>query len=90
MTEKKSTTVNLNVIAQAIKDDLAPVYGLKNILSAGLVLFSRLSATEREELVDTINRENNVVDAVSDESAAARASAKSQRRDKVQTDAKRA
>ena len=35
MGKKDQTTVNLNELAQKVKEDLAPIYGLKNILSDG-------------------------------------------------------
>lgn len=45
------TTVNLTPVAQLIKDNYAPVFGLQRILSAGLVLFARLNDTERVRTV---------------------------------------
>ena len=45
------TTVVLSEFAQAIKEDLAPVFGLKNILSAGLLLFNSLSADEQKMFI---------------------------------------
>lgn len=45
------TTVNLTETAQKVKDDLAPVFGLKNILSAGLVLFGKLSTDEQKSVI---------------------------------------
>ena len=51
MPRKNPTSVALNETVQKIKDEMAPVYGLKNILSAGLVLFWRLSPPEREVAV---------------------------------------
>jgi len=41
MPRKNPTSVTLNESVQKIKDELAPVFGLKNILSAGLFLFDR-------------------------------------------------
>ena len=38
-------------IAQKIKEDLAPVFGLKNILSAGLILLDRLSPEEKIKIM---------------------------------------
>ncbi|MCJ7777637.1 MAG: hypothetical protein MUP16_04920 [Sedimentisphaerales bacterium] len=53
----KQTAVNLNETAQKIKDELAPIYGLKNILSAGLVLFGRLSAEQQRKTITGFNTE---------------------------------
>jgi len=47
----KKTTVDLTDIAQSIKDSLTPIFGLKNILSAGLLVFSRLSAEDQKQVV---------------------------------------
>ena len=79
MSQNKQTTVNLLPIAQAVKEDLAPVYGLKNILSAGLFLLNKLSDTEQKELIRQLNG-NEYAAAIADENAAGRASSKSQRR----------
>ena len=49
MGKKDQTTVNLNELAQKVKEDLAPIYRLKNILSAGLILFGRLSADRQRQ-----------------------------------------
>jgi len=51
MSKAKSTSIVLPDNVKKLKDELAPVYGLKNILSAGLVLFGRLSADEREKII---------------------------------------
>jgi len=51
MGNREQTTVNLTEIAQAIKEDLAPIFGLKNILSAGLLLFSRLSDSNQKKTI---------------------------------------
>jgi len=45
------TTVHLTEIAQKIKDKLAPIYGLKNILSASLILFSKLSDSDQKKAI---------------------------------------
>jgi len=55
MGKKEQTTVNLNEKAQKIKEDLAPIYGLKNILSAGLILFGRLSADQQRRAIAEAN-----------------------------------
>lgn len=56
MPRKRPTSVTLNETVQKIKDELAPVYGLKNILSAGLLLFSRLPDSEQKKVVTEINK----------------------------------
>ena len=48
MSKKKTTTVVLTDVAQPIKEDLAPVFGLKNLLSAGLLLVDMLSEADKE------------------------------------------
>ena len=49
------TTVNLTDRAQPLKEELAPIFGLRNVLSAGLLLFSRLSAAEQRRIVAEVN-----------------------------------
>jgi len=56
--QKKHTTVILTETAQAVKEDLAPVFGLKNILSAGLFLLSDLSTEEQKQAIIKANSEN--------------------------------
>ena len=56
MPSKNHTTVVLNEFVQKYKDELAPIYGLKNILEAGLLLFSRLSDSEQKKTVAEVNR----------------------------------
>ena len=51
MPSPNQTTVVLTPTAQAVKDDLAPIFGLKAILSAGLMLFSKLSAEEQKRVI---------------------------------------
>jgi len=51
----KHTTVVLSSKAQEIKYDLAPVYGLKNILSAGLILFGNLSDSDQKKYIKIAN-----------------------------------
>jgi len=55
MGNKEQTTVNLTKIAQRIKEDLAPIFGLKNILSAGLYLFNQLNAQEQKDAIKNAN-----------------------------------
>lgn len=55
MPSKNTTTVVLTEKAQIIKEDLAPVFGLKNILSAGLLLFGRLKSDEQKSTIAEAN-----------------------------------
>ena len=55
MSRKNPTSVVLNETVQKIKDELAPIYGLKNILSAGLAIFGRLSADEQKKAIAEVN-----------------------------------
>jgi len=55
MSKKDQTTVNLSEKAQAIKDDLAPLFGLKNILSAGLILFGNLTSDQQKRAIAESN-----------------------------------
>jgi len=55
MKKTKHTTVILSNSVQKIKEDLTPIYGLKNILSAGLLLFSRLSDTEQKKTIASLH-----------------------------------
>ncbi len=47
----KNTSVTLTPYVEGIKHTLAPLYGLTNLVSAGILLFGELSATEREQAV---------------------------------------
>jgi len=58
MSKKRPTSFVLNETIQKIKEELTPIYGLKNILSAGLLLFSRLSDTEQKRIIAEVNEEN--------------------------------
>jgi len=51
MRVRNQTTVVLTKVAQEIKDDLAPIYGLKNMLSAGLILFGKLPLDKQKEAI---------------------------------------
>ena len=55
MPSKNTTTVVLSEKSQLIKEDLAPVFGLKNILSAGLILFGRLKSDEQKSTIAEAN-----------------------------------
>ena len=81
------TTVILTKKAQEIKYDLAPIYGLKNILSAGLLLFNKLTDKQQK---DAIRNANDVIKeplpalsgaaaAIEDEAAAAKLAKKIRR-----------
>jgi len=59
MEKMKHTTVNLTEKAQIIKEDLAPIYGLKNILSAGLILFGKLSSDLQKHTIHEANHEKD-------------------------------
>jgi len=52
----KQTTVVLTEKSQVIKEDLAPIFGLKNILSAGLLLFGSLTAIEQKLFIELANK----------------------------------
>jgi len=52
MSKQKTTTVVLTGKAKLVKEDLAPVFGLKNILSAGLILLDKLSADEKMKAIN--------------------------------------
>jgi len=55
MGKKEQTTVNLSEIAQKIKIELAPLFGLKNILSAGLILFGKLTSDQQKQAIAESN-----------------------------------
>lgn len=55
MNNENPTTVRLNEIAHKIKEKQSPYYGLKNILSAGLLLFDRLSDSEQKKAIADVN-----------------------------------
>ena len=65
MATPPQTTVHLTERAQVVKGDLAPIYGLKNILSAGLILLSKVPREKREDVIAEANQMN-----LSSESAA--------------------
>ena len=56
MPSKNHTTVVLSDNVQTVKDCYMKVYGLKNILSAGLLLFSRLSDTDQRKIIEDVNK----------------------------------
>lgn len=80
MPSKNTTTVVLNENVQEIKDELSPIYGLKNILSAGLLLFSRLSDTDQKKTVAEVNRMAHAEKEAGEIVAAAEADVEGQKR----------
>ncbi len=54
-TGTKNTTVNLSSRVQSIKNRLAPIYGLKSVISAGLVLLDRLEDSEQKKIIQEVN-----------------------------------
>ncbi len=50
------TTVRLSENTRKIKEELTPIYGLKNILSAGLLLLSRLSDSEQKKMIAEVHQ----------------------------------
>ena len=59
MTKPRHTTVVLADGVQKLKDEFAAVYGLKNTLSAGLILFSWLSDSKQKQIIREVNGLNN-------------------------------
>lgn len=55
MGNENPTTVRLNETAKKIKEKQTPYWGLKNILSAGLLLFDRLSVSEQKKAIADVN-----------------------------------
>lgn len=51
MGRTERTTVVLTSKAQTIKNELAPIFGLKNILSAGLILLKDKSTEEQKRTI---------------------------------------
>jgi hypothetical protein len=49
------TTVDLAESAEKIRQKLAPIYGVGNILSAGLLLLDRLSSDEQKAIIAEVN-----------------------------------
>ena len=54
MPSKKQTTIVLDESLQKTKNELAAVYGLKNLVSAGILLFSRLSPVKQVEAIKDV------------------------------------
>ncbi len=55
MGNENPTTVRLNETAQKIKERQSSFFGLKNVLSAGLLLFDRLSDSEQKKAIADVN-----------------------------------
>ena len=56
MPSKKTTSVVFTKEVQAIKDELTPVFGLKKLLSAGLILFNELSDADQKALIARVSK----------------------------------
>lgn len=85
MPSKNTTTVVLSEIAQEVKDDLAPVFGLKNILSAGLLLFSRLNAEQQKTIIsEALGKHSSIAEDARSIVASADASARALSKGKKQ------
>lgn len=82
------TTVRLAESVRKIKDELSPIYGLKNILSAGLLLFSRLSDTEQKGTIVEVNRADQADRQADEIVSAAEADDAKQKRRRVRKPAK--
>jgi len=58
MATKNQTTVNLTPQARKIRDELSDVFGLKEMLSAGLILFNKLAGDEQIKLIKKIKTDD--------------------------------
>lgn len=69
MPRKNPTSVALSGKIQKLKNELAGVYGLKNLLSAGVLLFNRLTDSEQKNIIKEVNRlaQPDDVEVLSDE-----------------------
>jgi hypothetical protein len=57
MPNSKQTTVILTKEVQHLKNELAGIYGLKNLLSASILLFSRQGDSEQKKIIKEINQQ---------------------------------
>ena len=62
MPSEERTSVVLTAEAQAIKQELSPVYGLKGLLSSALVLFNGLTPKEQKDLVAKVKKSKSQVE----------------------------
>jgi hypothetical protein len=62
MAKTLRTSVILTPEAQKIKVKNCGIYGLKNILSAGLLLFGRLSSDQQKDIIAQANGEKPATD----------------------------
>ena len=56
MPSKKQTTIVLPEKLQPLKNELASIYGLKNVISAGLLLFSDLSDSKQKAAIRRVRQ----------------------------------
>jgi len=63
MSIKKHTSIVFHKKIEPIKNELASVYGLKSLVSAGILLFSRQSDAAQKELVKEVNRPDREIPA---------------------------
>lgn len=52
---RKKTTVELPEVLQDIADHYQAVYGLRNVIAAGILLFDKLAPELREKIVEVAN-----------------------------------
>lgn len=65
MPSKDKTSVVLTELSQKLKNAMAPIYGLKNMLSAGVWLFDKLSAEQREYVIGVVlGRSETAIDQI--------------------------
>lgn len=55
MPRKNPTSIVLTKKAQMIKDRLVNIYGLKPIISAGLILLDQYSDKEKNKIIESVN-----------------------------------
>ncbi|HUV72292.1 MAG TPA: hypothetical protein VMW25_04730 [Clostridia bacterium] len=83
MDSDNPTTVRFTEKAKPLKDELAPIYGLKNIVSAGVLLFYRLSDSEQKKAILEANEsieQDEIELARSDDARALEAQQRSRKR----------
>ncbi len=67
MKKKTPTSVNFETWIEPIKDYYSAVYGLKNLVSAGVLLFSRLDASDQKSVILEVNELPSELKAAVDE-----------------------